>query len=166
MLRLVKKLIHLGLRLVGYGLVRLNPKPDHELELHCELFGAEAVAERRFFNIGAGGFRHAAWQNVDPPSEHYSEINYGNIDIEWDISRLQPLPVKDESAFIVYTSHTIEHLMDKHDRHMFTEAYRILKPGGIIRATTPDIDLYYQAYLQNDKNFFPYPETYETHSIQ
>jgi hypothetical protein len=37
---------------------------------------------------------------------------------------------------------------------MFNEVYRILKNGGIFRISTPNIDLDYRAYFNNDITFF------------
>jgi len=37
---------------------------------------------------------------------------------------------------------------------MFREAFRILKKGGILRITMPNIDLHYRAYRANDRHYF------------
>ena len=55
---------------------------------------------------------------------------------------------------MVYSSHTIEHIKNEHALYFFTEAYRILKKGGLIRLTAPDIDLHYQAYKNDDLDFY------------
>ena len=46
------------------------------------------------------------------------------------ISFLEPLPIADSSAEVVYTlAHTVEHINNEAAQNMFNEAYRILKPG-------------------------------------
>lgn len=45
---------------------------------------------------------------------------------------------------------------------MFNEAHRILKPNGYLRVTTPNIDLGYRAYKENDRYFFYWIDWYST----
>lgn len=63
-------------------------------------------------------------------------------------------PIKSNSLEIVYTSHVIEHLRNNDVILMFNEVYRCLKPSGFFRITCPDIDLEFEAYQNNDKEFF------------
>jgi SAM-dependent methyltransferase len=119
------------------------------------LFGEDAVAGRRFYNIGAGGFRHPAWTNVDKRSEWYSG-NKDNVDIDCDLLDLVPLNMADASASAIYTSHVIEHIPNDCAANLFTEAYRALKPGGVLRVTCPDVEVAYEAYRRGDRVFFHY----------
>jgi predicted SAM-dependent methyltransferase len=49
------------------------------------------------------------------------------------------LPIQDQSVDVIYTSHVLEHL-DKNEAEKFLrEAFRVLRPGGIIRIVVPDI---------------------------
>jgi|MDSW01.1.fsa_nt_gb SAM-dependent methyltransferase len=121
----------------------------NDLLKYFQRYGVEAVINRQFYNLGGGKFWHPAWQNVDYYSEHY-KANSRFINVHQDFSLCETYPVGSASACLVYTSHTIEHLLDEHVAHMFAEAYRILKPGGRIRVTCPNIDLYIRAYLNND----------------
>jgi predicted SAM-dependent methyltransferase len=118
------------------------------------MYPEDSLRNRRFFNIGAGGFSHEFWTNVDHGSDWYENKLKNNIHIDWNLLDLTPLPVENDVAEAVYTSHTIEHITDEAAANMFNEAYRILKPGGFLRVTTPDIDLDYRAYRDNDYNFF------------
>lgn len=59
----------------------------------------------------------------------------------------------------------VEHFNPIYETPQFLkECYRILKPGGLIRLTTPDLDLLIQAYLNNgmDKFADEQPEWYRT----
>jgi len=136
----------------GYDVRKINQKGY--LDLYVQLYGEEAVAKRRFYNIGAGNFYHPAWTNVDHSSEWYRKAQGRNLNIDWDLLSLIPIPVNDNCAEIVYSSHTVEHISDQAAAHMFKEAYRILKEGGIFRITMPDIDLHFRAYQQNDRRFY------------
>ena len=77
---------------------------------------------------------------------------------------LAPISVKDKTGEIIYSSHTIEHIKDEHAQYFFNEAYRILKKGGVIRITAPDIDLHYQAYQNNDLDFYYWRDWYSNPS--
>jgi len=51
------------------------------------------------------------------------------------------LPFDDESADYIYASHLIEHMFKEDTINLFKESYRVLKKDGIIRLSTPDLDL-------------------------
>ena len=77
-----------------------------------------------------------------------------NINIHFDLMKCQPLPIETSSAEVAYTSHTIEHITDLAIDNLFKEVYRILKVGGYFRITAPDVNNWYRAFKQNDKDFF------------
>ena len=124
-----------------------------DLLKYFDRYGVEAVVERQFYNLGGGKFWHPAWQNVDYYSDHY-KANRRFISIHQDFSLCETYPIASGSASLVYTSHTIEHLLDAHVAHLFSEAFRVLKPGGKLRVTCPNIDLYTRAYLNGDRYLF------------
>jgi predicted SAM-dependent methyltransferase len=162
----IKQSIYSALLACGFEVHRVR-RPDDgsaSLPFYRKLYGDDAVANRRFYNIGSGKFKHRAWTSVDYVSDLYAKYA-PLIDIKWDISKGTALSVGAETAHLCYTSHTIEHLQDHHIEHLFYEAYRVLRPGGLFRVTCPDIDLYFRAWRNNDINFFPYPTTYETLGI-
>lgn len=62
---------------------------------------------------------------------HDNDIEYGDV--------TKGLPVKDGSVDVLYSSHMLEHL-DRNEANTFLkEAFRILRPGSIIRIVVPDI---------------------------
>jgi predicted SAM-dependent methyltransferase len=145
----------------GYEIKRRTlTGPDADLALYRRLYGNDAVETKRFYNVGAGRFVHPAWTNVDKLSDYYTSVQKQQVAINWDLLKLDPLPVEADSAELVYTSHTIEHVTDKAAENFFCEAYRILKPGGFLRITCPDVDLAYRAVLENDRDFFYWIDMY------
>lgn len=101
------------------------------------------------YNIGSGGFRHKDWTNVDHHSDWYNELQGKSIAIDWDLLSMTPIPIDSNSADLVYSSHTIEHITNEAALNMFKEIYRILKPDGLVRIQSPNIDLFYLRYLSN-----------------
>src|SRR5262245_44329092 len=78
--------------------------------LYARLYPADSLERKKFYNIGAGGFRHPYWTNVDIPSDHYDQLfANGRRDIPHDLLLKQPIPVADSDAELIYSSHTIEH---------------------------------------------------------
>ncbi len=135
-------------RLIGY---RLYPSPIVPINRYYKIYGKNAVNKKNFYNVGAGMFRHKAWTNIDYYSEHYK---HNPVDIHHDLTKTIPLPLKDSSANIFYTSHTIEHIDDDSALRLFKEAHRCLRKGGYFRITCPDIQLDYEAYKNKDYAFF------------
>jgi predicted SAM-dependent methyltransferase len=149
----MKGIIRDWVKKVGYDIVRVDDGFD--VAKYKRLYPEKSIRERRFYNIGAGSFRHPCWTNIDNGSEWYGNV-FGIDDngIDHDLLGREPLPVDENSAELAYTSHTIEHLDDESVQHMFNECRRILKPGGTLRVTCPDIDLEYAAWKNNDREFF------------
>jgi SAM-dependent methyltransferase len=149
---------------VGYDLVK---RPGHSLVDYYEGFGRESRQNRLFYNIAAGTFQHPYWTNVDYATEHYRSAQR-NPFINYNLMELGPLPIASNSAEIVYSSHTVEHVSDEAVLNMFREAHRILKPGGGIRVTTNDPSPEFRAYQRKDRcywywiDWYSRPGTWET----
>ena len=71
----------------------------------------------------------------DLPGWLNSDLRSG--DIYLDITRRFPLP--DESLAYVFCEHVIEHIPEEAGLRMLHEVRRVLRPGGILRVTTPDL---------------------------
>ena len=155
---------------MGYRLERITPpqgdlwggNPLQDLDLYRRLYSADSVDRKRFYNVGAGGFRHPAWTNVDMKSDWYASVQNADSGelLEYDLLALVPLPIGTDSAEVFYSSHTLEHIPNAAADNLFKEAHRALKPGGMIRLTMPDIDLFYDALVRNDVDFWYQRHTY------
>lgn len=145
-------------RSFGYDVKKIT-KPD--LTEIKKYYNQDAIDNKRFYNIGAGNFYHQCWTNVDYHSDWYSQNDKTSLSgIHHDLMSLKELPIEKDSAEAVYSSHTVEHITDDAAQKMFKEAYRILKKDGILRVTTPNIDLEYRAYKDNDRNYFYWIDNY------
>lgn len=116
-----------------------------------ERYPRESREEKRFYNVGAGSFKHPFWTRIDLAKYRDQE----GTDIEFDLMANSSLPLKNNFAEVFYTSHTIEHINNEAVSNLFSEVHRILKKDGVFRVTAPNIDLDYQAYLNNDVDYFP-----------
>ncbi|MED7953833.1 MULTISPECIES: methyltransferase domain-containing protein [unclassified Streptomyces] len=65
-----------------------------------------------------------------------------------DISK--PLPFADASVDWVYAEHLIEHVTMPVAVGWLREARRVLRPGGVLRITTPDLARYLVGYATDD----------------
>jgi len=77
--------------------------------------------------IGSGPLSIPEWLNSDLIA----------ADIYLDVSR--PLPLPDASFSYVFGEHQIEHLSEPAAERLLRELHRILRPGGVARLTTPDL---------------------------
>ena len=163
-MKLFKRLVYFVLAklfgIIGYDISVTPKKFKINIDLYYQMYDKAAVTNRKFYNIGAGGFRHPAWTNVDRESEYYEAAQRNGVDINWDLMSLTPLPIESNTAEIVFTSHVIEHVTNQAVQNMFTEVFRILKPGGYFRVTTPNIELDIRAYRDNDRHFFFWADNY------
>lgn len=116
-------------------------------------------------NLGCGSVRPLGWVNTDsslnaniqkipffgklitkmfnPVIYESSNCMYMNLNKTWKF--------KTESIDIVYASHLYEHLSLNSAELFLTEAYRTLKPGGVMRIVVPDLFQIVVKYLEDFK---------------
>jgi predicted SAM-dependent methyltransferase len=89
-------------------------------------------------NIGCGSVFHANWINVDlvPSSPDV---------ISWDFRN--GIPYSDNYFDACYSSHVVEHLTTSESSFLINEAFRSLKPGGILRVVVPDLETIVRKYI-------------------
>ena len=78
------------------------------------------------------------WVNVDFSSP---------IDDVIEMNILDGLSFPEDSFDVVYTAQFIEHLTLQEAISVLREVYRVLKPGGILRIVTPDMEELARTYL-------------------
>lgn len=95
----------------------------------------------RFLNLACGAtfVDTPEWLNLD-----YTPL--GPAVRQADL--LAPLPVKDASLQLVYSSHFIEHVPRSHVVAVLRECHRVLQPGGLLRVVVPDLQEMCSRYLQ------------------
>lgn len=90
-----------------------------------------------FLNLGCGDNYSREWNNLDL---------YANEHVVFH-DLLQPLPYPDNTFDAVYSSHVLEHLTPTDGERLVQQAFRVLKPGGIIRIAVPDLEAICREYL-------------------
>src|SRR5277367_2424191 len=93
----------------------------------------------RMINLGCGSRFHPDWVNADIAPRDPSVLRC-------DLSR--PLEFADGSFDVVYHSNVLEHIRRKDALPFMLECHRILKPGGILRVATPDLERIGVLYLE------------------
>jgi SAM-dependent methyltransferase len=90
-------------------------------------------------NLGCGLRFHPEWVNIDiisaSPHVQAHDLRKG-------------IPFADATFDVVYHSHMLEHLPHRSALPFLQECHRVLKPGGIIRLATPDLEQIARTYLQ------------------
>jgi SAM-dependent methyltransferase len=115
---------------------RITRTPDGRAYLHVWRTG-RSYAEQK------GALYRGEWTNVRfnmwpaPPDE--SDILHHDV--------RKPLLYPDETFDAAYALHVIEHLTPAEGRSFVNELYRVLKPGGILRISTPDLENIARSYL-------------------
>jgi ubiquinone/menaquinone biosynthesis C-methylase UbiE len=143
-----------------YGVTMPLRKQWATMRDYIDIYGEEAVRNKRFYSFGAGGWFHDAWTSVD---YFVSSPEYEGAYISWNVGDGKRFPVPDGTAEVCHTSHMIDHLTDEEVEFLFSECCRILKPGGIFRVMCTDADLCYLLWRRKDpliyKRFYPLSET-------
>jgi hypothetical protein len=89
-------------------------------------------------NLGCGATLHPDWVNFDVAPALPGVVRM-------DLRRGLPYP--DNSADACYTSHVLEHLDRDQAQRLASEAFRVLKPSGILRVVVPDLEAIARHYL-------------------
>lgn len=93
---------------------------------------------KKMLNIGCGHRYHPDWENidVDPASPEVKKVDI-----------IKGLPYPDNSFDVVYHSNVLEHLPVALGTKMTAECIRVLKPGGILRISVPDLEKICREYI-------------------
>ncbi|MFE4604024.1 methyltransferase domain-containing protein [Kitasatospora indigofera] len=118
-----------------------------------------------FLELGLTGIEFAAFRTAHPgglgtdlaalrgpgltsePGTLY-RVDGDRVFTQLDIS--EPLPFADGSVDWVYAEHLIEHVTMPVAVGWLREARRVLRPGGVLRITTPDLARYLAGYANDD----------------
>lgn len=151
------KIKQLGVKL---GVDIRKAQDDYRLDLYKTLFDEQTLNRKPFYNVGSGDFYHPYWTNIDFVSDWYKGVQK-NV-IHHDLMGLTPIPIAPNSAKIIYTSHTIEHVKEDAVQRLFDQSFIALEKNGVFRITTgPDAITDFRALQNNDETWFYWEKYYE-----
>ena len=101
----------------------MNPSAEHQVMI----------------NLGSGHWKFEGWVNVDLDLA-------SRPDVCADLAA--GLPFRDACADFMHSEDFIDQLDLEHAHRFLRECHRILKPGGVIRILTPDVEQLARLYLQ------------------
>lgn len=84
------------------------------------------------------------------------------------VDATKPFPFDDSTFEYVYSEHMIEHLARRDTERLLGEINRVLKPGGRVRVSTPDLDRLIALFRPADQHTTDerrYIELIATHSV-
>jgi len=93
---------------------------------------------RIMINLGSGHWKFEGWVNVDIDVD-------SRPDVCADLSH--GLPFRDRCADFMHSEDFIDQLTLPQAGRFLRECHRILKPGGVIRVLTPDVEQLAKMYL-------------------
>lgn len=104
---------------------------------------AELTQGKKFvkLNVGCGTDHKEGWVNID----NNSDDNIEKLDLNWDLRN--PLPFSENSVDFIFNEHFIEHLTVEEGQTFLKDALRVLKPGGVMRIATPDLEVTVNKYI-------------------
>lgn len=123
------------------------------------------LLKRRFstedrLNIGCGFNFVENWINIG--LFHFVRIPYfiyltkkkknEALIINFDITK--DFPMNPDSIKYIFAAHFIEHLNFEQGLKFVKNCYKVMKKGGIIRLSCPDLELWTKKYYKNDLDFF------------
>ena len=98
-------------------------------------------------NLGASPIWHMeGWHTLD----HKLQENTDTA-IAGDASDIK---LNDESCDVVFCSHVFEHIPHSRLPLVVSEINRVLKPGGVFRMLTPNLEVLAKAYVEKDEDFW------------
>ena len=124
--RLVRSAIGRTRMLVRKGAPKMNP------------------ADAKRLHLGCGNIRLPGFCNVDI-------LTTAAVDVVSDISKLDNFA--DDSIELIYACHVLEHFSHDDAVNVLLRWFDVLKPGGELRISVPDIDRIVKIYHDNWQHF-------------
>lgn len=87
-------------------------------------------------HLGCGEHLLPGWANIDL-------IGFPGV-IPWNLA--ERLPIADGSVDYVFSEHFHEHITLEQGAKLVAECHRVIRPGGVLRISTPDLQMLLEEY--------------------
>ena len=144
-----------------YKIVRPIYIPSNLRVLKKQIFkiiDKDTDKKKLMVDLGSGNVLRRHWKNLDFETKYHS-FGFGTIDYNYNFTSHTPFPFNDDSVSFFFTSHSLEHVQQKHIPYVFSEIFRCLKPDGVVRFVLPDFEIAVKAFLDNDFDYV-YPSSH------
>jgi predicted SAM-dependent methyltransferase len=104
-----------------------------------------------WIDVGCGGnFENGFWHLDTFPSESIKN-EYRSQYISFDILNCLDSELRELGLFdLVRMQHTLEHFTYEEGRQVLINSGKLLKPGGLLLVTVPDLEVHINKYLTNE----------------
>ena len=120
-------------------------------------------ASQNYLNLGCGDNYIKGYINADF-FYHYKFWKKSIKRQEWQLDLRYPLNCDDGYFDGIFSEHTLEHLYPDDAKNLLEELYRVLRVGGRIRITVPDLEKYINFYnnYDNESDFEAFHSNYSS----
>lgn len=130
-------------------LLRYTPWNAKLLKKQIKKFSIDSL------HVGCGDILLKGWLNIRfERREEYGKIKKANDAFYLNYNLLKRWPFENDSIQYIAGSHFIEHLDLNQGIQFLKEAFRVLKKGGAIRLSCPDLNIYARNYIEGNRKFF------------
>jgi O-antigen biosynthesis protein len=88
--------------------------------------------------------------DIDSLAINLCKEQYSNDSIEFNIGSVSSIPLDNNAVDIVVSFETIEHVSVEMQKEFMQEVIRVLKPGGFLIVSTPNLDSHQYTDIDND----------------
>jgi len=111
--------------------------------------GSREFLQPQFLNTDIARLRGPDGSMTSPTGA--CEID-GSLYFEHDCTK--PFPIPDNTFEVVTSEHFIEHIHPDAALAWMKEMHRVLRPNGLVRVSTPDLQIYCEGYSDPEQKFF------------
>jgi predicted SAM-dependent methyltransferase len=123
-------------------------------------------------HLGCGRNTIGGWINTDFDTRKHPDVkNHLDVTDKFSIREKgkDDIIIDDNSVDYIFSEHMIEHLTYQEGKFMLEECFRVLKVGGKIRISTPDlkflIDLYTDDKTDLQKRYIDYTVNHRAYNV-
>jgi predicted SAM-dependent methyltransferase len=124
-----------------------NPYYDRQARRQTREFLANLPEGDLLLNLGCGTRPMKGWINID-------RARGPEVQVVWDLA--DKLPFADSTCAAIFSEHVIEHLTRDAAAELLSDCCRVLRPGGVLRISTPDAERFLLSYA-GDGEFLKHP---------